>query len=221
MHRLARHGNTMKWRRLTHTARLCHGPVCVVAAVLALVACSGDDAGAPATQAGTVEGTITWSGSEGMLEGVRLRLARHPGPPIVLMATDGQGRFQGAAPAGEWTLAAMPPLGLTLEGDSMTVRVEAGKATNLGSVAVRRAVHPVVLRNDGFLPRELTVAPGALVRWVVDADGVHRIRLQGPRADDSGPVERGGNFEAAFDVVGWFSYRCMLHDGEVGLIFVQ
>lgn len=83
----------------------------------------------------------------------------------------------------------------------------------------------VVIRNTGFEPRRLTVAPGTTVTWVNEDKAPHTITA-GARGNpngrfDSGAVGGGKTFSVKFDEAGTFDYFCSLRPGLDGAVDVR
>lgn len=66
-----------------------------------------------------------------------------------------------------------------------------------------------------FVPRELHVAPGAVVTWTNSSGETHTVTAD-DGSFDSGDVDPGGTFTQEFDAPGSYPYYCGPHGGPGG-----
>ena len=81
----------------------------------------------------------------------------------------------------------------------------------------------VDMKNNEYVPSEITVKAGAKVTWT-NSDGVpHTVtKTDGPGPDfDSGNIEGGAEYERTFKAKGEIDYVCTIHPGQEGSITVQ
>jgi plastocyanin len=69
----------------------------------------------------------------------------------------------------------------------------------------------VAMRDDVFVPKQLAVATGTVVRWENDGRNVHNVRPDRGRAFASRDLTRGQSYSATFDEPGTYAYYCSLH----------
>ena len=72
-----------------------------------------------------------------------------------------------------------------------------------------------VVDND-YEPDELVVAPGTTVRWEFEGGSSHDVEGDGFASS----IQQDGSFEHTFEDTGSYPYRCTLHGGMTGTIYV-
>jgi plastocyanin len=118
-----------------------------------------------------------------------------PGQPIspsALTSTPPQampGAAPGSAPAQPGTTSPQPGTGLTVNA-----------------------------QDDIFVPKTLTIQPGATVTWVNRGQHAHTVTFDVGR--DSGDIAPGGSFSATFPHSGTYNYHCHHHPDMKGTVIV-
>jgi plastocyanin len=75
----------------------------------------------------------------------------------------------------------------------------------------------VIVDDNVFRPKTITVAPGDTVTWRFEGNSAHNVT-----ADDfASELMKDGEFEHTFDEVGEYDYVCTVHAGMVGTVDVQ
>ena len=77
----------------------------------------------------------------------------------------------------------------------------------------------VRIRDLGFHPRRLEVAPGTTVRWM-NRDSVTHTATSNTGIWASGRIAPGDSFSRVFSRAGIFRYRCTIHPNMTGRIVV-
>ncbi len=78
----------------------------------------------------------------------------------------------------------------------------------------------VLIQNDAFNPRNLTIRTGTTIQWINRDNTQHQI------VSDSGTFQspvlsNGGSYNFYFAQPGVYGYRCGIHPTEIGVITVR
>lgn len=84
---------------------------------------------------------------------------------------------------------------------------------NIGPVSANTEI---LVDDSFFAPAELVVIEGSTVTWSWHGRAVHDVA--GPGFASS--VHANGEFQYVFDEIGTYAYRCTLHPGMDGTVFV-
>lgn len=195
------------------------------------------------TSGGTVQATfrVTPVAGEGTISGTVLHDGRGVGQ-VELTLDDGQGgvtevttdasgtfTFDDVEP-GDYELEISPPAYFQMAtGEDLvrSVSVEAGEGTTvqvLLAPVTAQQTHDVQLGETSFTPNQLTVAPGARIRWVNQNDIQHTITPDGHSAWTRQALStEGQTFEVVLNNPGDYSYFCEPHQalGMTGSVTVQ
>jgi plastocyanin len=74
----------------------------------------------------------------------------------------------------------------------------------------------VVVRDDEFVPGQVTARVGQHVTWVWEGQNTHSLRFAGSPSL-SAPAQVQGLYDRAFDTPGAYNYYCTIHGAETGL----
>jgi plastocyanin len=74
----------------------------------------------------------------------------------------------------------------------------------------------VVMDDYAFNPPRVTIQKGTTVVWINQESEVHTVRADDEKFD-SGDLERGAVFSAAFTEAGTFPYYCIYHGDQGGV----
>ena len=93
-------------------------------------------------------------------------------------------------------------------------------APGSSSSAVTIPVGASTLGSSAYTPDTVDVALGGTVTWT-NTDSVAHTSTSDASGWDSGIVQPGGQFSAAFPTAGTFSYHCAIHPGMIGTVVVH
>lgn len=142
---------------------------------------------------------------------------------------NGEFTFEDVEP-GSWQMEFIPPEYFELAGGEAAVRtVQVGEGAtvtqNVTLTPVTEPDSPLILATSGltFSPPNVTVAPGAIVRWENDSDVLHTVTPRDHEEWSEGTLPGNGDtFQAVLNNPGDFDYFCVPHeaDGMLGSIRV-
>jgi len=81
-----------------------------------------------------------------------------------------------------------------------------------------KVVH-VSITKDSFEGRFITIAKGTTVIWTNNDSGIHTVTSL-PGGPNSGYLKQGMTYSFTFNQVGTISYRCNIHPGMSGTVYV-
>ena len=77
----------------------------------------------------------------------------------------------------------------------------------------------VEIRDFGFRPATITVAPGTVVTWTNKDDEPHTVAAN-DRSYHSAPMDTDDHYSRAFTTPGEYHYFCTLHPHMMGVVIV-
>lgn len=78
----------------------------------------------------------------------------------------------------------------------------------------------IIIQNDSFNPRNLTVPVGTTVQWINRDNTQHQI-VSDAGTFQSPVLANGGSYNFYFAQPGVYGYRCGIHPTEIGVITVR
>ena len=87
------------------------------------------------------------------------------------------------------------------------------------SVIVSNQVHPIVIENRQFMPRDLDVKAGDTVEWTNIGNTEHTVSFENGDVDEFLPSE--GRASYTFTEKGEFRYFCKFHSAMQGTVSVS
>lgn len=76
----------------------------------------------------------------------------------------------------------------------------------------------ILIGDEGFMPRQVSVNVGDTVVWMNVSDEYHSVAGEG---FDSGPIEPGTSKQRVFRSPGDFAYVCEEHPDQTGVVVVR
>src|SRR5262249_43951534 len=95
-----------------------------------------------------------------------------------------------------------------------------GQAQAQAQVQAPAAQTGVEIRDFGFHPGTLTIAPGTVVTWTNKDDELHTVAAT-DRSYHSAPMDTGERYSRAFAAPGEYRYFCTLHPHMQGVVIVR
>jgi plastocyanin len=95
------------------------------------------------------------------------------------------------------------------------------KSTTPSSGVASTKPQSVVMKNIQFNPKNITVPPGATVKWTNKDTVGHDVTGSGFKSGGSGGLTPGDTYSHTFNRVGSFKYRCTVHPGMEGTVVVK
>jgi plastocyanin len=209
--------------------------VCLVITTLPMVLAScgsSDDPMVP--EPGIVQGVVQDASVTG-IGGATLTLTR-TGHQARTASSASDGTFSFIdVPAGGWMLGITPPEGHQVApGQSfpMQVQVQSGSTTSLTIELVASAGGngngpgdtpdaEIVLTLDAFVPDDVTVPPGSLVRWSNNSVFAHTVTPTGHSEWAGAGLDPDTHFDHTFATPGTFDFHCEIHAGMSGTVRVE
>ena len=196
-------------------------PLALVAVVLLVAACGGDNGGDPMEPetTGTLRVTVTADGTA--RSGVTVNRYEAGANSVTSTATtgaDGRATFSNV-PEGSWDVEVVLPAGLALdtgEDSRKTTSVVAGQTAN-ASFALVDTFQGETINASGtsFSQPNLTISAGTVVRWVNTGTMLHTVTPDGHSEwNDATLGSNGATFEHTFDTPGTYDYYCQPHQGQ-------
>jgi plastocyanin len=75
----------------------------------------------------------------------------------------------------------------------------------------------VLVKDNVFDPKTITVAPGDTVTWKFEGVSAHNVTFD----DFNSKLKKDGTYEHTFDTAGSFDYHCTVHAGMSGTVVVE
>jgi plastocyanin len=76
----------------------------------------------------------------------------------------------------------------------------------------------VIVDDNVFKPKTITVAPGDTVTWRFEGASAHNVSFED---DEASELMKDGEYERTFDEAGSFDYVCTVHPGMSGSVDVE
>lgn len=205
-------------------------PVSILAALLLIAGCGGDDGGGVTQpdpdETGRLQGEVTGPGG--------------PIPEAVVTLTGGGEVTTGAdgmfvfddLDVGEATVTISPPAGFQLaqgEMTSKTATITSGGTASVGWSLRLSDTSPrtleIGLTATSFSDPDVTIPVGSTVNWVNQTAITHTITPDDPAQPGTWVDEtisgEGTEFDHTFGMAGTFDYVCKLHSGMTGVVRVH
>lgn len=95
--------------------------------------------------------------------------------------------------------------------------VACGSSTSLDDIDPAEGVSDVVVDDNTFEPRVISIPAGTEVIWTWEGGARHNVVGDGGFQSE---LVREGTFSHVFDTTGTFNYLCTLHGGMTGRVIV-
>ena len=97
----------------------------------------------------------------------------------------------------------------------VTVAACGGDDDDSGSSSTTPGV--VLVKDNVFAPKSVTVAPGKTVTWKFSGKSAHNVTFDGFNSK----LMKTGTYTHAFDQAGSYDYHCTIHAGMTGTVVVS
>ena len=95
------------------------------------------------------------------------------------------------------------------------------KSTTPSSGVSSTKPQSVVMKNIQFNPKQISVPPGATVKWTNQDTAAHDVTGSDFKSGAKGGLNPGDTFSHTFNRMGTFKYRCTVHPGMQGTVVVK